>query len=93
LSHLLLPGDNNVFVLQFVVNRNETTQEDESLTGDKIISPFKEPVSEVEKLVRAGVYHELHFFYVCFGRSFYQKCSCNHCMKINSSWTFHFIVR
>ncbi|PSN57006.1 hypothetical protein C0J52_04256 [Blattella germanica] len=38
---------------QFVVNANETTQEDESLTSGKIIAPLKDSVSEVEKLVRA----------------------------------------
>ncbi|KAJ9580719.1 hypothetical protein L9F63_024102, partial [Diploptera punctata] len=35
------------------VNTNETTQEDETLTGGKMITPLKESVSEVEKLVRA----------------------------------------
>lgn len=38
------------------MNANETTQENESLNDDKIIAPLKESVSEVEKLVRAGVY-------------------------------------
>jgi hypothetical protein len=45
----------NAFVLQFVVSTNETAQENESLNDDKIITPLKESVSEVEKLVRAGV--------------------------------------
>ena len=48
--------DCSVFVLQIVVNANETVQENESLNDDKIIAPLKESVSEVEKLVRAGVY-------------------------------------
>lgn len=38
------------------MNANETVQENESLNDDKIIAPLKESVSEVEKLVRAGVY-------------------------------------
>jgi hypothetical protein len=45
------------------VHTNETTEMDESLIGNKIIAPLKESVSEVEKLVRAGVYKELHFIY------------------------------
>jgi len=58
--------DCSVFVLQAVVNANETAQENESLNDDKIIAPLKESVSEVEKLVRAGVYG-LHIVctYVC----------------------------
>lgn len=38
------------------MNANGTAQENESLNDDKIIAPLKESVSEVEKLVRAGVY-------------------------------------
>lgn len=53
---LCYPIDCSVFVSQIVVNANETTQENESLNDDKIIAPLKESVSEVEKLVRAGVY-------------------------------------
>jgi hypothetical protein len=34
---------------------------DESLIGDKIIAPLKDSVSEVEKLVRAGVYEKQYF--------------------------------
>jgi hypothetical protein len=45
------------------VHKNETTEMDESLIGNKIISPLKESVSEVEKLVRAGVYKEPLFIY------------------------------
>jgi hypothetical protein len=48
--------DCTVFVLQIVVNANETAQEIESLNDDKIIAPLKDSVSEVEKLVRAGEY-------------------------------------
>lgn len=48
--------DCSVFVLQSVVNANETAQENESVNDDKIIAPLKESVSEVEKLVRAGTY-------------------------------------
>jgi hypothetical protein len=40
---------------------------DESLIGDKIIAPLKESVSEVEKLVRAGVYEERHLIYTYRG--------------------------
>jgi hypothetical protein len=48
------------------VNANETSQENESLNDDKIIAPLKESVSEVEKLVRAGVYG-LHVICTYFG--------------------------
>jgi hypothetical protein len=65
--HFLLMGNFrvnwNIFLLQFVVHTNETTRMDESLIGDKIIAPLKESVSEVEKLVRAGVYEERHFIH------------------------------
>jgi hypothetical protein len=60
----------NLSVLQFIVHTNETTQMDESLIDNKIINPLKESVSEVEKLVRAGVYKELHFNYTCLGSCF-----------------------
>jgi hypothetical protein len=40
---------------------------DESLIGDKIIAPLKESVSEVEKLVRAGVYEEQRLIYTYRG--------------------------
>jgi hypothetical protein len=49
------------------VNANETAQENESLNDDKIISPLKDSVSEVEKLVRAGVYEGLHVICTYFG--------------------------
>jgi hypothetical protein len=49
------------------VHTNETTQMDESLIGNKIITPLKESVSEVEKLVRAGVYKELYYIYIYHG--------------------------
>jgi hypothetical protein len=68
-SQPIAPFDCSVFVLQFVVNVNETLQEDNSLSGDKIISPLKESVSEVEKLVRAGVLRT-SFTYIC-GFNFY----------------------
>jgi len=58
--------DCSVFVLQIVLNANETAQENESLNDDKIIAPLKESVSEVEKLVRAGVYG-LHIAYTYVG--------------------------
>jgi hypothetical protein len=72
-------------VLQIVVNENETAQENESLNDDKIIAPLKESVSEVEKLVRAGVYGLtaccVHWFWQC-----YRKFCCKDCVKINKSW-------
>jgi hypothetical protein len=52
----------NIFVLQFIVHTNETTRMDESLIGDKIIAPLKESVSEVEKLVRAGVWERIFIY-------------------------------
>jgi hypothetical protein len=57
----------NIFALQFVVNANETTQENELVNDDKIIAPLKESVSEVEKLVRAGVYEVLCIVCTYFG--------------------------
>jgi hypothetical protein len=46
---------------------------DESLSGDKIIAPLKESVSEVEKLVRAGAYQELHSMYTYYSSCFVEN--------------------